>query len=165
MEDKEISEKSAIEKYKSLLADLEKTEETKKEDVAMEVTWDLKLEQKAAEKVKDAAKIRESKTPFEEFLEKKKEKRKLKKKDKKVNGDDEEVVDAFSDDDIPSDIDMNDPYFKEEIENMKGTKKVGKKKNKKDKGEISAEDKQKQVGIFFSLVVCWVKVVVLWVRA
>lgn len=145
-----MSERGAINKYKALLADLEKTEEAKKEDVAMEVTWDLKLEQKAAEKVKEISKVKETKTPFEQFLEKKKEKRKLKKEQKMAKsegGEEAEDAEPFSDDEIPSDIDMNDPYFKEEIDKISGKKKEGKNKKKKNK-EVSQnieEDRQAKV--------------------
>jgi hypothetical protein len=50
-----------------------------------------------------------------------------------------------SDDDIPAGIDLNDPYFKEEMEVTKSSKKEGKKKKKKRKGEESEEGKQTKV--------------------
>uniref|UniRef100_A0A8B9JB91 ESF1, nucleolar pre-rRNA processing protein, homolog (S. cerevisiae) n=1 Tax=Astyanax mexicanus TaxID=7994 RepID=A0A8B9JB91_ASTMX len=51
-------------------------------------------------------------TPWEEFLEKKKEKKKEKRKEKK-----EEV--AISDDELPADVDLDDPFFAEESKKNK----------------------------------------------
>lgn len=50
-----------------------------------------------------------------------------------------------SDDDVPSDIDMSDPYFKEELQGSKS-----KKKSRKVDVEESEEVKQKKVRKFYS---------------
>lgn len=49
-----------------------------------------------------------------------------------------------SDDDVPSDIDMSDPYFKEELQGSKS-----KKKSRKVDEEESEEVKQKKVRKFY----------------
>jgi len=97
----------------------------------MEITWDLKLEQKAAERVKDIAVASSEKTPFEKLMDKKKEKRKAKKNRKEVQNDEDDNVpdneddQPFSEDDV--DVDMDDPYFKQGNEKTSNKKKIGKK--------------------------------------
>ena len=63
--------------------------------------------------VKNKLEGKDKLTPWEQFLEKKKEKKTLKKKQKAL-------AEEASEDDVPSDVDMNDPYFAEEA------KKIGK---------------------------------------
>lgn len=48
----------------------------------MEVTWNLDLEKKTNKVVQDAVKEKEARTPFEQYLEKRKEKKKKKKLEK-----------------------------------------------------------------------------------
>lgn len=52
----------------------------------------------------------------------------------------EEDENLVSDDDIPSDIDMNDPYFAEEFKDFKSKSKKSKKKN----GTSESQDDQQQ---------------------
>ncbi|KAJ8952407.1 hypothetical protein NQ318_014499 [Aromia moschata] len=81
-----------IAKYKSLLQDIEKKEKSKSnKDVEMEISWGIDLKEKTDKLMKKKLSEREQKTPFEQYLEKKKEKR----KEKHIN--------------------MNDPYFAEEF--------------------------------------------------
>ncbi|KAK7810293.1 hypothetical protein U0070_019321 [Myodes glareolus] len=63
--------------------------------------------------VKNKLEGKDKLTPWEQFLEKKKEKKRLKKKQKALAEED-------SEDELPSDVDLNDPYFAEEV------KKIGK---------------------------------------
>lgn len=65
--------------------------------------------------VKNKLEGKDKLTPWEQFLEKKKEKKRLKKKQKAL-------AEEASEDEIPSDVDLNDPYFAEEV------KKIGIKK-------------------------------------
>lgn len=62
-----------------------------------------------------------------------------------------ELGEAFSDDDMPSDIDLNDPYFKEELDAIKCKKisKYEKQNSRKKDEEENAEVKHKKVN--FSL--------------
>ncbi|KAK6621344.1 hypothetical protein RUM43_011650 [Polyplax serrata] len=139
-----------IEKYKALLADVEaKENKNKKNTVDMEVTWNLDLEKKTNKVVQDAVKEKEARTPFEQYLEKRKEKKKKKKLEKQkqlFEQNQTELGEAFSDDDMPSDIDLNDPYFKEELDAIK-RKKISKyeKQNSRNKEEEeNAEVKHKK---------------------
>merc|ERR1712126_23933 len=107
------SEKDAISKYKALLADISE-KESKEDQGNMEVTWnDEDVTEEAQEEL----------TPWEKYLKKKKEKKKKKKSDNVV---DDDV------DDIPDGVDINDPFFAEELgEDYVKSKKL--KKNKKHK--------------------------------
>uniref|UniRef100_A0A1Y1KL06 Uncharacterized protein n=1 Tax=Photinus pyralis TaxID=7054 RepID=A0A1Y1KL06_PHOPY len=106
------SNSTTLNKYKSLLQDIENQEKEKqKKDIDMEISWELDLKDKTEKLVKKKLNEKEEKTPFLQFLDKRKEKKKakqeeLKQKQKTVEEDDS---------DIPSDIDMNDPYFAEEF--------------------------------------------------
>uniref|UniRef100_A0A8B9X1U3 ESF1 nucleolar pre-rRNA processing protein homolog n=1 Tax=Bos mutus grunniens TaxID=30521 RepID=A0A8B9X1U3_BOSMU len=89
------------------------------------------LKESAEEMVKNKLEGKDKLTPWEQFLEKKKEKKRLKKKQKAL-------AEEASEDDVPSDVDMNDPYFAEEA------KKIGIKEKKKStksaKDDISPEE-------------------------
>ena len=50
---------------------------------------------------------------------------------------------AFSDDEVPSDIDLNDPYFKEEMEQFKKKKNKNKKKTREEDEKVQ-EDKEEE---------------------
>ncbi|CAG9101955.1 unnamed protein product [Plutella xylostella] len=136
-------EDDPIQKYKKLLLDIEQKEEKKKnKDMEMEISWGLGVKDKAQALVKQKMKEENKNlTPFEKLIEKKKEKKKQKKLERKqkLNGNtsDGEQEDA-SDDDIPSDVDMNDPYFAEEFNKPEFKKSKDKKKNKQS--EETEED-------------------------
>lgn len=128
-----------IEKYKALLQDIEKQEEEKKnKDVEMEVMWDANIKEQTEKIIKKKLLETEDKTPFQKYLDKKKEKRKSKREQRKKTNDNS----SSDDSDIPSDIDMNDPYFAEEFDTPE-FKKKSKNKNKKNfEDESDKEDKQ-----------------------
>lgn len=101
---------NSIEKYKALLQDIEEKEKSKQnKDVEMEISWGTDLKEKTEKLVKQKLANNEEKTPFEQYLEKRKEKRKEKRAQKK------KLQENSEDSDMPSDIDMNDPYFAEEF--------------------------------------------------
>lgn len=118
--------------------------EKKNKDIGLEFTWGLGKKEKAEKLVKERMKKGEELTPFEQFLEKRKEKKRLKREEKqkkKQTGDDE----SDSEDSIPSDVDMNDPFFADEMKNRK-TKKVNK-KNKNhsdDDDDVDEEEAQRK---------------------
>lgn len=126
---------NSIEKYKALLQDIEEKEKSKQnKDVEMEISWGTDLKEKTEKLVKQKLANNEEKTPFEQYLEKRKEKRKEKRAQKK------KLQENSEDSDMPSDIDMNDPYFAEEF-----NKDEFKKKKKSVKVESEDEnDKQKE---------------------
>lgn len=135
-----VSDADRITRYRALLAGIEEAEEKKKHrDVEMEITWGVGLKEKAQKFVDE--KLKAPQTPFEQMLEKRKQKKKLKKeqkqKEKKEEGSDSDGKESglFSDDDIPSDIDMSDPYFKEEVKKLKPKKKHKDKETNKNEEE------------------------------
>lgn len=86
-------------------------------------------------------------TPFEEMIEKQKQKKKEKRMEKKKSKDSANSDENYSSDDIPSDVDMNDPYFAEEFDNpeFKNSKKKHNKKNvNKNDTEANEEDAKNQ---------------------
>ncbi|XP_041979011.1 ESF1 homolog [Aricia agestis] len=133
-----------IQKYKMLLQDIEKKEEKKNnKDMEMEISWGVGIKEKAEELIKK--KINEDTktlTPFEKIIQKRKEKKKQRKMQKKQNTEDGDGVD--SDDDVPSDVDMNDPYFAEEFNKPEfKSKKSKNKKESSDERSDAEEEKRK----------------------
>lgn len=124
------TKEAQIQKYRDLLKSLddgEKKTDEKDDDVEMEVTWNPGLTKQVGELVKKKQEQPEGKTPFQEFLEKRKEKRKLKRslgkkgaeaeesgEEKSERGEDQgsQSEQAFSDDELPSDVDLGDDFFK-----------------------------------------------------
>ncbi|KAK0158707.1 hypothetical protein PV328_009682 [Microctonus aethiopoides] len=139
------NDKDPIEKYKSLLKSIEeKEEEEKNKKLEMELTWDVGAQGKTEKLVQEKMKQMQQMTPFEKYLEKVREKKKAKKdkKNTELHGDDmnHETM-SESDDSIPSDLDMNDPYFAEEMKNMKkSSKKKTKKTEEKNKAPPSDDE-------------------------
>lgn len=132
---------STIEKYKALLKSIDEEEEEKKKNKNMEfeVSWDLDAKEKAEKLAKESANKSNEMTPFEKFVEKKKEKKKAKKDEKKKLK--QQQRDERDDSDVPSDVDMNDPYFAEEIQAMKKSSK--KRKVSENEEEDSEEERNK----------------------
>ncbi|KAK5643385.1 hypothetical protein RI129_007230 [Pyrocoelia pectoralis] len=121
---------TALNKYKSLLRDIENQENEKyKKGFDMEISWELDLKEKTEKLVKKKLDEKEEKTPFQQFLDKRKEKKKAKREDQKKK----HTAESESDSDIPSDIDMNDPYFAEEFDKPEF-------KQKKNKSQPREED-------------------------
>ncbi|CAH0715664.1 unnamed protein product, partial [Brenthis ino] len=141
-------EDDPILKYKMLLEDIEKKEQRKEnKDMEMEITWGLGVKDKAEELVrKKMNEDDKNLTPFEKLIQKKKEKkkqRKLKMKELKENENTESGEN--SSDEVPSDIDMNDPYFAEEFNKPEfKNKSKGKKISKvKESGDSDEDEKKK----------------------
>ncbi|XP_057654219.1 ESF1 homolog [Diorhabda carinulata] len=133
IEEKEEGNKDVIEKYKALLQDIENAETTKSQkDLEMEISWGIDLKEKTEKLIKE--KQSEEKTPFEQYLDKKKEKRKEKKKKRKQEENNES--------DVPSDIDINDPYFAEEFNNSEFKKTKSKKQKEKYASDNDNEQNQ-----------------------
>ncbi|XP_012926188.1 ESF1 homolog isoform X2 [Heterocephalus glaber] len=119
-----------IAKYRQLLQVIQEKEKKGKEnDMEMEIKWVPGLKESAEEMVKNKLEGKDKLTPWEQFLEKKKEKKRLKKKQKAL-------AEEASEDELPPDVDFNDPYFAEEV------KKIGLKKKsmKSAKNATSPEE-------------------------
>ncbi|KAM9155475.1 ESF1 homolog [Pangshura tecta] len=120
-----------IARYRELLQSIQEKEKKREEnDMEMEIKWVPGLKETAEEMVKRKLDGKDKLTPWEQFLENKKEKRKLKKKRKAT------AKEELNEDEFPSDVDLNDPYFAEEL-GKTGLKKI----SKKFKTEESAPDK------------------------
>ncbi|KAM8774410.1 ESF1 homolog [Rhynchonycteris naso] len=128
-----------IAKYRQLLQVIQEKEKKNKEnDMEMEIKWVPGLKESAEEMVKKKLEGKDKLTPWEQFLEKKKEKKRLKKKQKAL-------AEAASEDELPSDVDMNDPYFAEEVKKigLKGKKSMKSAKDSTCPGEEAEIEKQK----------------------
>nr|SVE74054.1 EOG090X0289 [Daphnia barbata] len=129
-----MGESERIAKYRNLLASIAQSEDTAKKnkgDVEMEISWGVGLQAKAEEMVKKKMAEKALETPWEQQLAKRREKRKAQKQEKKKIVVAPPSEDEEESDDIPSDIDMNDPYFKEEFEKEEFRKKKPNVKSKK----------------------------------
>jgi len=124
-----VNDKDMINKYRALLADINSKEEKEAETKGnMEVSWH---EPDTAEQPEP-----EELGPWEKYLEKKKNKKKKRK---------EIVNKEGSEDDIPEGIDLNDPFFADElgtdlVESTEGRSK----KKKKKKGKESTFDEEEE---------------------
>ncbi|XP_028927539.1 ESF1 homolog [Ornithorhynchus anatinus] len=116
-----------ITKYRKLLQLIQDKEKKYKEnEMEMEIKWVPGLKENAEEMVKNKLEGKDKLTPWEQFLEKKKEKRRLKKKQKAV------TEEETSEDELPPDVDLNDPYFAEEVGKI-AVKRKSKKSQKEEK--------------------------------
>uniref|UniRef100_A0A2A4JBV4 Uncharacterized protein n=1 Tax=Heliothis virescens TaxID=7102 RepID=A0A2A4JBV4_HELVI len=143
-------------KYKKLLEDIEKKDEKKSnKDMEMEISWGIGIKDKAEELVKKKMNSEtKNLTPFEKLVQKRKEKKKLKKlknKEKKETKEDEDSDSegGSTSDDVPSDVDMNDPYFAEEFnkpefKKPKSDSKTKKQKKGDDGSDVDPEDEKKR---------------------
>lgn len=139
--------KNPIDKYKSLLKSIEDQEEEKKrQEVELEFTWGLGVKEKSEKLVKERMSKTEALTPFEQYMEKRKAKKKAKKEERKKLREQNEDGSAASDSDdsVPSGVDMNDPYFAEEMKNMKTKVKKGKKNKRVTKSTDDEEEAQRK---------------------
>ncbi|XP_042906436.1 ESF1 homolog [Parasteatoda tepidariorum] len=98
-DNRKLSTKERLQKYKSLLESISEQEKEKSgEKYEMEITWEPGMKEKTESLVKEKLEEEKSYTPFEELQKKKKEKQKLKKKVKKARThEDEESEDELSD--------------------------------------------------------------------
>ncbi|XP_046431086.1 ESF1 homolog [Neodiprion fabricii] len=134
-----------IAKYKSLLHGIEEQQEkNKNKGIEMEITWGLGSKAKSEKLVAEKMKKKEELTPFEQYLEKRKAKKKSKMAErKKLRESNENASDSDnSEDSVPSDIDMDDPYFAEEFKNMKP--KLKKSSKNQIVNDINDVDKKQQ---------------------
>uniref|UniRef100_A0A671VQ75 ESF1, nucleolar pre-rRNA processing protein, homolog (S. cerevisiae) n=1 Tax=Sparus aurata TaxID=8175 RepID=A0A671VQ75_SPAAU len=99
-------------KYRELLKGIQEKEKKLQEDKAMEmeISWVPGLKETTEQLVKKKLEGKDQLTPWEDFLERKKE-RKKQKKSQRNQGEEEEEL---SEEDLPSDVDLSDPFFAEE---------------------------------------------------
>ncbi|XP_061626138.1 ESF1 homolog [Phyllopteryx taeniolatus] len=130
-------------KYQQLLRglqDKEKKRQQEDKNMEMEITWVPGLKEVTEQLVKKKLEQKEQQlTPWADFMQKKKDKKKKKKTQKKDDNKDDEL----SDDQLPSDVDLDDTFFRQELAavDMK-TKSKDKKKRKNHDEERTADDQQ-----------------------
>jgi len=133
----ETEDKDAIAKYKALIAEINDSEEKKASEKGnLEVSWSANAEE---EEQKDVQEDEEEVAPWEKYLKKKRDKKKQKKE--KSKKDDDTTEKAFSDDELPDDVDFTDPFFAGEVKEINK-----KKKKKKVKEDIPEAVNEKDVG-------------------
>nr|CAI5861907.1 unnamed protein product [Callosobruchus analis] len=142
-EEKQLSnsddeDSNPVDKYKALLKEIEDKEKSEKDKVEMEISWGIDLKEKTEKLAKEKQNKAEEKTPFQQYLDKRKEKKKEKRKKRKQN---EENDSGDGDSDMPSDIDMDDPYFAEEFSKPEFRKSQKRQTNVADEEE---DDEQKK---------------------
>ncbi|KAM4695141.1 ESF1 homolog [Discoglossus pictus] len=125
-----------IARYRELVKSIQDKDKAREDkDMEMEVKWIPGLKESAEKMVKKKLHDMDQLTPWEQYLQKRKDKRKIKRKQDKVEKEDE----GSEEEEVPSDVDMNDPYFSEEM------KKPGiKKKDKQEKEDSSDEETEKE---------------------
>ncbi|XP_073347278.1 ESF1 homolog [Pagrus major] len=131
-----------ISKYRELLKGIQDKEKKLQEDKAMEmeISWVPGLKETTEQLVKKKLEGKDQLTPWEEFLEKKKD-RKKQKKSQRNQGEEEEEL---SEEELPSDVDLNDPFFADELAatDMKKKQKGKKKKQQQQEEERTAEEEE-----------------------
>ncbi|KAM7394788.1 hypothetical protein PAMP_021571 [Pampus punctatissimus] len=145
-EEKKKKKKSEeqISKYRQLLKGIQDKEKKLQEDrdMEMEITWVPGLKETTEQLVKKKLEGKDKLTPWEEFLQKKKEKKKQKKSQRKQGAGEEEEL---SDDELPPDVDLSDPFFTEELgaaDLKKKPKGKKKKKQQQEEEERTAEEEE-----------------------
>ena len=110
----EEDDEKVIAKYRALLSETNVNEsidnklEDDDDETGMEMTFVPESDHKAAE----LEKAKDKMTPWEKYLQKKKDKRKEKRQKKQTS---KSIVESDGEEEIPSDVDLNDPFFKDEI--------------------------------------------------
>ncbi|XP_014662001.1 PREDICTED: ESF1 homolog isoform X2 [Priapulus caudatus] len=143
-DDDEDDEDAAINKYRALLKGIDDDKDEK--EMEMQITWEPGLQESTQQILQKKEKEKLNLTPWEQFLEKKKSKKMERLKNKESSKQQADSDEASSDDDIPAGIDLNNPYFQEELQKAPGKQgkaKKDKKFTKKKTGE-TVEDKHEQ---------------------
>ncbi|XP_078261781.1 ESF1 homolog isoform X2 [Rhinoraja longicauda] len=117
-----------ISKYRELLRTIQGKEEQIK-GMEMEITWVPGLKETTEAMVKKKLENQNSLTPWEQYLEKRKEKKREKRIQKnKIEAQEAKGTEELSDDEVPSDVDLNESFFTDELgQSAPQLKKVSKK--------------------------------------
>ncbi|XP_023174553.2 ESF1 homolog [Drosophila hydei] len=150
---KGLKQKERIEKYKSLLAEINAQEKKSKEkNYEMEMSWNIDAPEDNVAKAPASSSSKPQLTPIEKVLQKRSEKNKQRKEQRRrkqleLKGIDPDAAQSSDNDSIPDGIDMNDSYFAEEFasgdyeqpKKSKNTKSKKQKNNKSTANEAEAE--------------------------
>ncbi|KAM4042454.1 ESF1 homolog [Anomaloglossus baeobatrachus] len=127
-----------IQRYRELLKGIQEKEKKQQEkDIEMEVKWVPGLKESAEQMVKNKLEGKDKLTPWEKYLQKQKDKKKLKRKKK------ESTEESDEEDEVPSDVDLSDPFFSEELKKPGLQKKSAGGKTQKDQ-ETSTDKEEKE---------------------
>ncbi|XP_053317324.1 ESF1 homolog isoform X2 [Spea bombifrons] len=131
-----------IARYRELLKGIQEKDKKRDNEMEMEVKWVPGLKENAEKMIKDKLEGKDKLTPWERYLQKQKDKRKMKKR-KKVTLHFEE---SNEEEEVPSDVDFNDPYFSEELKKpgLKNKSTSGKKEGEQSSSEDEAENEKQQ---------------------
>lgn len=146
--DSSEDEDKKIQKYKELLKEIDDKERKSDRDQELEITWEPGLRETTEDLVTSKMKEKERKemTPWESYLQTKKEKRKEKRKEKQATKNTSTANESDESDDIPSDVDLSDPFFSQEIEtgiSNKNKLSTGKTKTKRKRAAPETEEDRK----------------------
>ncbi|XP_069787907.1 ESF1 homolog [Narcine bancroftii] len=132
-----------ISKYRELLRTIQGKEE-KNKDIEMEITWVPGLKETTEAIVKKKIEDQNRLTPWEQYLEKRKEKKREKRKEKKIQ--EVQNTEELSEDEIPSDVDLNDSFFTEELgQSAPRQKNVRKMFQKSKKKPLMSEEEEERL--------------------
>ncbi|XP_071755997.2 ESF1 homolog isoform X3 [Centroberyx gerrardi] len=140
---KEKKSAEQIAKYREIMKSIQDKDKKLQQDkdMEMEITWVPGLKETTEQLVKKKLEGKEQLTPWEEFLDKKKEKKKQKKVKKKQGAAESDL----SDDELPPDVDLSDPFFTEELGATELKKKTKGKKNKKQEEEERTPEEEEEL--------------------
>ncbi|XP_005100252.1 ESF1 homolog [Aplysia californica] len=142
-EEKVMTEQKKIDLYRKLLMDkiTEEEEEKQKEenDVDKVLEWQPGLKTSVEKKLQKKAKKKEESTLVNHYLEKRKEKKRKKRERKLQEMVPEDGAEAFSDDELPEGVEIDDS-LKEMMEGEHRGDGQGKKKKKRKTQEVAVED-------------------------
>ncbi|XP_075060047.1 ESF1 homolog [Mixophyes fleayi] len=125
--------------YRELLKSIQEKEKKQQDkDIGMEVKWVPGLKESAEQMVKKKLEGKDQLTPWEKYLQKQKDKRKMKKRKKESAGETNE------EDDIPSDVDFDDPYFSEELQKSGPKQKSAGGKKEEDRLSSGGEEEREK---------------------
>ncbi|KAM4772783.1 ESF1 homolog [Rhinophrynus dorsalis] len=126
-----------IARYRELLKSIQDKDKKQDNDMEMEIKWVPGLKEHAEKMVKDKLEGKDELTPWEKYLQKQKDKKKMKRKKNNVKDD------ASEEDDVPSDVDLSDPFFSEELKKP-GLKNKPASSKKEDEDLSSEEEAEKE---------------------
>ncbi|XP_067297028.1 ESF1 homolog [Pseudorasbora parva] len=129
-----------IAKYRDLLKSIQDKDKGKDDGMDMEITWVPGLKETTEKLVKKKMLGKDTLSPWEEYLQKKKDKKKQKRKGKKEAA---EAEPGISDDELPADVDLSDPFFTEEL-GASGSL-VNKKNKSRKKDEEKTPEEQEEL--------------------
>jgi len=146
--DSSEDEDKKIQKYKELLKEIDDKERKSDRDQELEITWEPGLRETTEDLVTSKMKEKERKemTPWESYLQTKKEKRKERRKEKQATKNTSTANESDESDDIPSDVDLSDPFFSQEIEtgiSNKNKLSTGQTKKKRKRAAPETEEDRK----------------------